>query len=823
VSGWVVVSRSEEVPVNDFAFAYEGFDPAGEGLREALTSTGNGFLCARGAAEWEDADGVHYPGTYVHGVYNRETTVLGGRPVLNEDLVNLPNWLVLKLRIEGGDAFRLGEVELLDYRHEFDIRNAMVIRKLRFRDRAGRETKLRSRRFVSMADVHHGGVEWTLTPENWSGRVEVVSALDGRVTNNGVARYGQLEGRHLDPVGPRTFGSEVIALKVQTRQSNLYISQAARTRVFGGRGPLAVERGLYQMEDYIQQVLGFDVGQGAAVRVEKMVAFYTSRDRAISDTLVKAGTSALRYADFGEAFARHASAWDELWHECDVHVPGDDRVQLLLRLHICHILQVCCRNTADRDAGVPARGLNGEAYRGHVFWDELYVYPFLNFRMPEVTRELLLYRYRRLGAARAAAREAGFRGAMFPWQSGSEGTEETQSIHLNPLSGRWEPDRSRNQRHVNAAIFYNIWHYFQATQDVAFMRDYGAEMMLEIARFWASIAHFNPERDRYEIHGVMGPDEFHEKYPGAEDGGLRNNAYTNVMVAWLCGVARDVLLLLPATRATALRDRLGLDDEELRTWESMSRRMFVPFHGDSIISQFEGYAELEELDWDAYREKYGNIQRLDRILRAEGDDPGRYKVAKQADTVMLFFLFSSDELRRLFGRLGYGYGPDTARKNIAYYDRRTSHGSTLSFVAHAGVLAALDPESSWQRFLVALESDVGDVQGGTTKEGIHMGVMSGTLDLVQRSYTGTHIRDGVLYFDPRLPGDLDGLSFSMQFQGAPILVTFADGRLTVAAHREGVSPPVKVAVRDEVRELRAGDQCTFEPQPDPSPQQQAQD
>ena len=251
--------------------------------------------------------------------------------------------------------------------------------------------------------------------------------------------------------------------------------------------------------------------------------------------------------------------------------------------------------------------------------------------------------------------------------------------------------------------------------------------------------------------------------------------------------------------------------------------MFVPFHGDGIISQFEGYAELEELDWDAYRAKYGNIQRLDRILRAEGDDPGRYKVAKQADTVMLFFLFSSDELRRLFGRLGYGYGPDTARKNIAYYDRRTSHGSTLSFIAHAGVLAALDPESSWQRFLVALESDVGDVQGGTTKEGIHMGVMSGTLDLVQRSYTGTHIRDGVLYFDPRLPGQLDGLSFSMQFQGAPILVTFAGGRLTVAAHREGVSPPVKVAVRDEVYELRAGDRCTFEPQPDPTPQQQAQD
>ena len=249
--------------MDGFALTYESFDPAEEGLREALTSTGNGYLCSRGTAEWENADGVHYPGTYVHGVYNRETTILGGLPVLNEDLVNLPNWLVLKLRIEGAEAIRLADVELLEYRHELDIHRAVVTRELRFRDAAGRETALRSRRFVSMADPHRAGIEWTLTPQNWSGRVEVISAIDGRVTNHGVARYLELEGRHLDPVSPRTFGAEVIALKVQTRQSNIYISQAARTRVFQGSEPLAVERSLYQMEDYIQQVLAFDVRQGA--------------------------------------------------------------------------------------------------------------------------------------------------------------------------------------------------------------------------------------------------------------------------------------------------------------------------------------------------------------------------------------------------------------------------------------------------------------------------------------------------------------------------------------------------------------------------------
>ena len=422
--------------MSDATLEWGSYEPGEEGLREALTSTGNGYFCTRGAAEWEDADETHYPGTYAHGGYNRETTIMGGRPVLNEDLVNLPNWLPLKLRIEGEDAIRLDNVEILDYRHAYDIRTATVTRSLRFRDRAGRETSLDSRRFVSMAHMHQAGLEWTVTPENWSGRLEVVSALDGRVTNSNVARYRALHGRHLDPVSPRTFGPEVIALKVKTRQSELFFAQAARTRVFRGDAPVDVDRDLHQMEDYIQQVIALDVREGESVRVEKMVAFYSSRDRAINEPLTNAGASARRYPDFAEALEHHAGAWAELWRVCDLELPGADRVQLLLRLHIAHILQVCSRNTVDHDAGVPARGLNGEAYRGHVFWDEIYVYPFLNFRLPEITRAFLRYRYRRLGQARAAAREHGYRGAMFPWQSGSDGSEETQVVHLNPLSGR---------------------------------------------------------------------------------------------------------------------------------------------------------------------------------------------------------------------------------------------------------------------------------------------------------------------------------------------------------------------------------------------------
>jgi trehalose/maltose hydrolase-like predicted phosphorylase len=799
--------------VPDFTLVYESFDPAQEGLREALTSTGNGYFATRGAAEWEDANAIHYPGTYAHGCYNRETTILGGRPVLNEDLVNLPNWLLLKLRIEDEEAIRLDNVEVLSYRHSYDIRNAVVLREIQFRDRANRETTLRSRRFVSMANSHLAGIEWTLTPDNWSGRVEVISGLDGRMTNHMVARYRELEGRHLNPASPRTFGPEIIALKVQTRQSNIYIAEAARTRVFRSSesdhamgGPLEAARSLYQMEDYIQQVLAFDVEQGSAVRVEKMISLFTSHDNAISETLVAAGKHVARYPDFAAALGEHQSAWTELWDVGDIQLPREPRVQLLLRFHISQVLQVCSRHTARHDAGVPARGLNGEAYRGHVFWDELYVYPYLNFRLPEITRGLLMYRYRRLAEARAAARDAGYRGAMFPWQSGSDGSEETQVVHLNPLSGHWDPDHSHHQRHVNAAIFYNVWQYYQATDDLAFLRDYGAELMLEIARFWASIAHYNPERDRYEIHGVMGPDEFHERYPGAEKSGLRNNAYTNLMVAWIADTAPQVLYLLPKSRRAALRARLGLTDDELRTWNEMSRKMFIPFQADNIISQFEGHADLEELDWERYRAEHPNIQRLDRILKAEGDDPNRYQLAKQADAVMPFFLFSADELRVLIEKLGYRYDPDLARRTIEYHDQRTSHGSTLSLVTHAAVLSGFDPESSWKRFLVALESDVSDVQGGTTKEGIHMGVMSGTLDILQRSYLGATVREGVLHFNPTLTDRLDGLTFSMQFRGTSMRISISGDELTVHTLTEGFSRPVRIAIGGTVRELAAGEE-----------------
>src|SRR6266480_816612 len=792
-----------------WTLAYDSFEPEQERLREVLTSTGNGYFCTRGSAEWADVDDVHYPGTYAHGCYNRETTIMGGHPVLNEDLVNLPNWLVLKLRIGGDEPITLQNIELLSYRHEVDFRNATVMRQLHFRDRRSRETTLSSRRFISMAVKHQAALEWTITAQNWSGPVEIITALDGRVINQGVTRYRELEGHHMHPVASRTPCLDTISLLAQTRQSRIYVAEAARTRVYGDSGELETERELYLMEDYAQHTLGFDLQQGRPVRVEKLVSFFTSHDQAISEPLTNAEKAVGRFGTFEEAFNRHQLSWDKLWDDCDILVPNNDRVQFLLRFHAAHVLQTCSSHTADLDAGVPARGLNGEAYRGHVFWDELYVYPFLNFRLPKITRGLLMYRYRRLDEARVLARDAGYRGAMYPWQSGSDGKEETQIVHLNPRSGLWEPDLSQNQRHVSAAIFYNIWHYIQATGDSDFLLGPGAEMLMEIARFWSSIAHFNPERGRYEIHGVMGPDEFHEKYPDSDEPGLRNNAYTNVMVAWISDVAGRLLDMLPERRRS-LCERIDLTDQEIETWKEMSRKMYVPFLADGVISQFEGWEDLEELDWDAYRQKYGNIQRLDRILLAEGKEPDRYKLSKQADTVLLFYLLRQEELKQIFERLGYSYTSETLRKTVAYYDARTSHGSTLSFVTYAGVFSEIDLATSWERYVVALESDVGDVQGGTTAEGIHMGVMSGTLDLVQRSYLGEVIRDGVLYFNPKAMDHLRGLTLPMRFRGLLIKVTLEDDRLRVGAEVDSLNRSVKLGVGDRVREIRSGESHTFD-------------
>jgi trehalose/maltose hydrolase-like predicted phosphorylase len=301
----------------------------------------------------------------------------------------------------------------------------------------------------------------------------------------------------------------------------------------------------------------------------------------------------------------------------------------------------------------------------------------------------------------------------------------------------------------------------------------------------------------------MGPDEFHEGYPGSSSPGLNNNAYTNIMAVWVLCRALDLLDLLPDIRRAELMTRLGLSVREIARWGDISRRMFVPFHDDGIISQFEGYEKLAELDWDDYRTRYGNIQRLDLILEAENDSANRYKLSKQADVLMLFYLFSAEELGELFARLGYPFEYETIPRNVTYYDARSSHGSTLSRVVHAWVLARSDRPRSMSYFAEALQSDVNDIQQGTTAEGVHLGAMAGSVDLVQRVSTGIETTGDVLRLNPRLPKELERLDMRIRYRGHSLDLRLTRDSLTVRERERG-AVPINLGVQDEVYEFAGG-------------------
>lgn len=789
--------------MNGWSLAYEGFAPEQEGLREALCTLGNGVFATRGAAPESSADDVHHPGTYAAGVYDRLETEIAGRTVENEDLVNLPNWLVLTFRPEGGEWLDLRRVEILEHRQELDLRNGLLMRSFRFRDGAGRTTSVTERRIVSMADPYLAALETTIVPEDWSGRLEIRSGLDGTVTNSGVARYRNLRGDHLVPLDTSEVDEESTLLVTRTRGSHVRIAEAARTRVLHDDEPLGVARALLRDEaGSVAHELALTVERAEGITVEKVVSLVTQRAHAIYEPAEHAVKRLARAGGFDALLERHELAWNQLWQRFDIRIEGSERAQTIVRLHLFHLLQTVSTNTIDLDVGVPARGLHGEAYRGHVFWDELFVFPLLNFRLPALTRTLLNYRFRRLPEARVAAAEAGHEGAMYPWQSGSDGREETQTLHLNPRSGRWLPDNSHLQRHINIAVAYIVWQYFQVTEDLEFLRFRGAPMLVEIARFFASIATYDRASGRYRICGVMGPDEYHDGYPDRDEPGLDDNAYTNVMVVWLCSRILELLDRLPEHHRQALWETLHLSREELDRWEDISRRMVVPHH-DGILSQFQGYEDLEEFDWDAYRSTYGDISRLDRVLEAEGDTPNRYKVSKQADVLMLFYLLSADELRELLERLGYELPPEAIPRIVDYYLERTSHGSTLSRVVHSWVVARSDRERSWELFSQALESDVADIQGGTTPEGIHLGAMAGTVDLLQRGYAGLEVRGDVLRFNPAIPAEFQALEFEIHYRGHRLQVRITHKILRLSTIPSAVAP-IQVGFRDEVVELGPG-------------------
>lgn len=789
--------------VTDWVLAFGGYDPTDERRREALCTAGNGYFATRGAWAGSVAGDHHYPGTYLAGYYNRLTDTIGDTAIENESLVNLPDWLPLTFAADDGDWWTPDTIEVLDHDLEVNVRRGVVTRRFRLRDLAGREIRGVERRFVSMADPHLAGQTLAVTAVNWSGRLRIGSAVHGNVTNAGVERYRKLAARHLTRVAPMVADGNLI-VTAATTQSRHRI--CVGTRVAAARNGSVLDGWTTRTDDTSAYAeLTVAVTAGDTVGAEKIAAIHGSRDLGISEPQLATELALQSAPCLGDLLERHVLAWSQLWRRFSVELEeAYDGTLAALRLNIFHLLQTLSPHSPDIDAGVPARGLHGEAYRGHVFWDELFVFPVLTLRLPELTRALLLYRCRRLPAARLAARQIGLQGAMFPWQSASDGREESQRLHLNPLSGHWTDDVSFRQRHVGLAVAYSMWQYVETTGDTDFLSDHAAEVIVEVARFFAALAEYDASRDRYVIRGVMGPDEFHTAYPGHAEPGIDNNAYTNVMAVWLFGVAARALDLLPAWRRTELIESLGLRQEERNRWDELTRRMFVPFH-DGVISQFEGYEQLTELDWPQYRGRYGDIRRLDRILEAEGRDVTTYQVSKQADVLMLLYLLPRRDLRALMERLGYPFTTEIVRNTVEYYLARTCHGSSLSAVVHAWGLAALDPDRALAFLGQALHSDAGDaLRTGTTAEGVHLAAMAGAADIVQRCFTGLTTTGGVLRFRPHWPARLGALEMVLRYRGHRTTVTITSTTVAVTID-PGPGPAVAVRCFGRTRQLKPGD------------------
>lgn len=764
---------------------YFDYNLESERSREALLAVGNSYFGTRGALEESAANKVNYPGTYFSGLFNRRVSRVGDRDVENEDFVNAANWLPLSFRIDGGPWFNFSpdpSQKILGIKRVLDMKNGVLKRELELEDEKGRITRLVSSRFAGMEDSHRAGIRYALTPLNYSGKIELRSCISGDHKNAGVERYNDLNQDHLLPLKQELNG-EVLELLLKTTQSEIEIACCARNRI---HSKSEVESVVDSGPGWLASTFTTGAQKGKEIVLDKLVSMATSRDPGIDNALLSARGIIAQMGDFQKELTLSSRAWDKIWKQIDVSVEGDREAQKLIRLHLFHMMVSASPHHAGLDAGIGPRGLHGEAYRGHIFWDELYILPLYNIHFPEVVKSVLMYRYRRLGEARKSASEHGYRGAMFPWQSGSDGREETQVIHLNPLSGKWGDDYSSLQRHISLAIAFNIWSYYHATNDLDFMEEYGALMLLDISQFWLSKARKDELTGRYHIDKVMGPDEFHEKLPGSSEGGLSDNAYSNLMMSWMLEKSLQILReMSPAIKSGILKE-LGISEKSLADWNDIKQKLSLNIDENGVIEQFSGYFGLAELDWDSYREKYADIHRLDRILKAEGKSPDEYKLAKQADLLMTFYNLGEKEVTSILNHLSYEVPEDYLEKNFDYYIKRTSHGSTLSRLVHARLAWQMGrKEPAWALYMDALRSDLVDIQGGTTGEGIHCGVMAGTICDVIFTFGGVDLNGDIPHINPNLPAHWSGLKFDFSFKGSRFKLVIDKEKVMISASNSG--------------------------------------
>jgi trehalose/maltose hydrolase-like predicted phosphorylase len=725
------LTRPRDLIYTDWILIEPEFDPAKLRARETVFTIGNGYLGTRGS--FEEGYPAALPTTLVHGVYDDV-------PGVYTELANCPDWLSLTI-VVNGERFRLDRGEILHYERRLDLQHGILSRSIRWRSPTGNTVDLRFDRFASLADREVLGLRCQITLIDFDGTIEIQSSINAYPNNQGFDHWEQLDRGKIE---------QGIWLQLRTRTSQIELGMAARMTAIGTDALSQVTNPL----DYPTLTTTFLATVGQTVGVEKVVSLFTSLDVGLPAQAAQAQLTDLPpYAMLLDA---HQQAWKQVWQESDVEIEGDIQAQLAVRYNLFQLLiSACSHITGDcannSRVSVPAKTLSGLGYRGHVFWDtEIFILPFFTLTQPNTARSLLTYRYHTLDGARRKAANSGYQGAMFAWESATTGDEMTPrwSVLDDPYTEAtriWCRDR---EIHISADIAYAVWQYWQVTGDDIWLRDYGAKIIFNTARFWMSRVDWNAKRERYEICGVIGADEYHEQ--------VNNNAYTNRLVQWHIEKALAVYDWLqqhfPEQMIELDRSINPTTSRRLRL-EATSSQMYIPKDPKTgLIEQFDGFFQLKNINLNDYEPRTRSIQSVLGM-----DETNQTQVLKQPDVLMLLYLLRDTP----------EVSTEVLQQHWDYYAPRTdsTYGSSLCPPIHAILASRLGKSvDAYKHFMQAALVDLEDRRGNTA-EGIHAASAGGVWQAVVFGFAGIQLTENGPVATPHLPPTWSRLKFKLNWHG----------------------------------------------------------
>ena len=705
------------------------FSAATQRHMETVFTIGSGYFASRGSLE-EGYPGDH-PLTLAHGVFD-------DMPVSFTELVNLPNWLDLELWVDER-PFRLDHGQILYFRRYLNLYQGILRREVRWQSPDGVVVDLSFERFASYPAEQVAGLRVLVTAVNRPCHVALHTGINGHVANDDLLHW-RFVGQGQDDAG-------AIWLHGRTRRTGIELAAAASV-ASGGDTAVVCEQCPGQPRFTINHRL--EIAQ--TLQVDKLVSYATSRDTASATAVahvVARAQQILHAHTYDELRLAQQAAWAQLWQDCDVVIEGDDEAQLAVRFNLFQLLIAAAQH--NEYVSIGAKTLSGLGYRGHVFWDtEIFILPFFTFARPELARNMLLYRFHTLAGARRKAAGNGYQGAQYAWESAATGEEVTPTWVPHPtdrtqLVRIWTGDI---QIHISADVAYAIMQYWRVTGDDAFMRDYGAEMILDTARFWGSRAEWEETAvgHRYAFRNVIGPDEYHDH--------VDNNSFTNYIARWHLQTARELLDWLKSAypvKAQQLRADLHLTDDLLVHWQDViDHTIFLYDEETGLIDQFENFFDLEEVS-PAF------IAQADRSLQVVFGIEGANKrqVLKQADVIMLLCLFRDQFDDKIW------------QKNWDVYMPKTDHiyGSSLGPSYHAWAACEMNhPEEAYEHFMLAARADLRNPRGNAG-DGIHAASAGGVWQALVFGFAGLRLTESGYTLLPRLPARWQRLSFKFYRQG----------------------------------------------------------